>query len=46
LTESPKLLYCTGNRGQGTIVTLNFKLEVDIWQLYTCAMKIMQYNAH
>jgi len=28
------------------MVTLNFKLEVEIWQFRTCTMKIMQYNAY
>jgi len=29
-----------------TMVTLNFKLEVEIWQFRAFATKIMQYNAY
>jgi len=46
---SPKPPHLKGNWGRGTHVTmvmLNLKLEVEIWQFRTRSMKITQYNTY
>ena len=47
MAKSPKFPHLQGKSGtRNTVVTSDFRPEVEIWPFRACAIKNMQYNAH